>query len=180
MEKTLHFRAIPIKSDFSSLQGLNTQKHPQTHPNPKYIQSHHFYALKHPLETSLPFTRPQKDNKKTTDAKRHPHTPKSAFWECLAVPVGVSWCLWVSVGVCWCLLVFCVVKICLEDAWRGYQRISECFLWMFVEFRCVWGTIKCSALVMKEMALCWNCSEMQDFFLQFDTFKTYKYQNQMV
>ena len=78
METTLHFRPIPIKTDFSSLQGPNPQKHPQTHPNPKYIESHHLYALRYPLKISLHITRPQQDNNKTPDVKRHPHTPKSA------------------------------------------------------------------------------------------------------
>ena len=47
------------------------------------------------------------------------------------------------------------------DVIRGYLRAF---------FGCLWsldaseGLSECSALVMKEMALCWNCSEMQDFF----------------
>ena len=140
METTLHFRPIPIKTDFSSLQGPNPQKHPQTHPNPKYIQSHHFYALKHPLETSLPFTRPHKNKKKTTDAKRHPHTPKSAVWECLAVPVDTCWCLWVSVCVSWCLLVSVGVCWCFvlsryvlkmpREIIRGYMSAFCGCLWI--------------------------------------------------
>ena len=52
-----------------------------------------------------------------------PTRPKVLFedvLQCLLTPVGVSWCLWVSVCACWRLLVFFVVKICLEDIWRGY------------------------------------------------------------
>ena len=133
MEKTLHFRAIPIMSDFSSLQVLYTQKHLQTHPNPKYIQSHHFYALRHPLETSMHITRPQHDNKKTTDAKRHPHTPKSAVenvWQCLLTPVGVSCCLWVSLGVCWCFVLSRYVLKMPREIIRGYMSAFCGCLWI--------------------------------------------------
>ena len=152
---SLLYKGLTLRNTFKRIQTPNTSR---------VITS---MLLDTPLRHLCISQDPNKTTRKQQMQKDIPTSPKVPFenvWQCLLTPVGVSWCLWVSVGVCLCLLVFCVVKICLEDAWRGYQRISECFLWMFVEFRCVWGTIECSALVMKEMALCWDCSEMQVFF----------------
>ena len=113
-----------------TIQGHNTQIHPQTQRNRTHVHIMFKTALRYALKNSSDtlFTSPDNIRHQQTPANAIPcqHDPWTAF-------LGVWGSLLVSFGVCWSLMVSVVVLISSEIPGGGvWEHIDE-------EYVCLWG-----------------------------------------
>ena len=163
MRGILPFQVFPIKSICCTLQGLNTPKHLNTHPNPINIHTLHPYAHNHLLQVSRDNSGQQQT---PTDTKRQSQAPQKTIWGCVAVQADIGWHLLVSIGVFRCLTASFSVLWCLK-MWGGCLRSFSKGIWvLFMDVFKVWVPLRehlsVQALYGAAIAFYWKISKRQN------------------
>ena len=134
----LTFKAFPIKSICCTIQGLNTQIHPQMHRNLTHANKQHSDTLWETPETSYPHLQttwhtdgawwclldPKRHQQMPFDVNLNVHTSWNNLFGCHGRSVGVAGCQFVSVVVLNC------PKITGGGFWKHNNCVCVCF-WDF-------------------------------------------------